>query len=198
MGMVTNIPGFNAYWRGKYHLQFKDKTDEEVFNTVREQYPDLKLPSYDEALQYQITQHEQEQTPVDEGLEGYKTSPEWIDSWFASGSFIPESFRQEGFLGTSPEFWQDAYNKSMSGLFYQTMKGLNKYTVEDYNPSLIAQAGQFAAGLLSPMDALVMLSTGALGKVAGAPIKAALFGRGFGATTTGKKFLEKFKALSFM
>ena len=177
MAQITDINKFTQYWKNKFPTVYGDKSDEQIINLIRERYPQQNIPTYDEALQsdtsYSLTE---EPSKHKEGsLSAEKTDPGYVDSWFLTGDFIPEKWQTEGALGgmISADFFKQSYNNSMAGMLYRTAKGEDKYDVsESYDPSWAAQAGQFAVGMLSPLDAITMLSTGALGKVAGVAGKA--------------------------
>ena len=197
MAQITDINKFTQYWKNKFPTVYGDKSDEQIINLIRERYPQQNIPTYDEALQtdtsYSLTE---KPSGYKEGsLSAEKTDPGYIDSWFLTGDFIPEKWQQEGALGgmISADFFKQAYNNSMAGMLYRTAKGQDKYDVsEDYEPSWAAQAGQFAVGMLSPLDAITMISTGAFGKVAGVAGKASLFGGSIGKKTIEKGLLSNY------
>ena len=195
MAKITNIPDFTNYWKEKYPSIYGKKTDEDIINLVRERYPDLKIPSYEEALQthqekpQEVKQIIEEDTDNSESLMNQKRDPSWVDSWFLTGDFIPDKWQNEGALGgmVSADFFRQAYNNSMAGQLYKTVKGKDKWQENPgYDPAWYAQAGQFAVGMLSPLDAATMIGTSALGKMAAGTVTAGFFGRGAGA-----KYLEK-------
>ena len=186
---ITNIDEFTKYWRESYPSLYKNKSDEEIFEKVQKRYPKLGVPSYQEAL---TTQIEEPQEPQEDSLINTNTNPEEINSFWMS-DLVPEDFKDEGFAGISKEFFRDAYNKSMAGMLFKTVNGYDKWEVDPgYEPNWIAQAGQFAVGMLSPTDAAVMIGTGALGKAVSGAARATVFGRGIGG-----KFLEKGIASNF-
>ena len=194
MAQITDIYKFTEYWKDRYPQVYQGKSDREIIDLVRERYPDVGIPTYEEALSSDTSTYVPEK-PKDypEGsLNNEKTDPKWVDSFFLTEDFIPEKWQQEGALGglISPDFFRSSYNESMAGMLYRTAHGEDKWDVsEDYNPEWYAQAGQFAVGMLSPLDAATMLFTGGLGKVAGVAGKAAvpkLF-----TSNIGKKYIEK-------
>lgn len=197
MAQITDINKFTQYWKTKFPTVYGNKSDEQIIDLIRERYPDQNIPTYQEALKtdtsYSLTE---EPSGYKEGsLSAEKTDPGYIDSWFLTGDFIPEKWQQEGALGgmISADFFKQAYNNSMAGMLYRTAKGQDKYDVsEDYEPSWAAQAGQFAVGMLSPLDAITMISTGAFGKVAGVAGKASLFGGSIGKKTIEKGLLSNY------
>ncbi len=187
MSKITSIYDFTNYWREKFPSLYKDKNDEEVINLVRESYPKLKVPTYQEALETNQDQPVETDTKNSESLSNQNIEPHWVDNFFLTADFIPEKWQQEGVMGVSSDFFRQAYNNSMAGQLYQTVHGEKKWTENPgYDPSWYAQAGQFAVGMLSPLDAATMIGTGALGKVAAGTARAGIFGRGVGA-----KYLEK-------
>lgn len=177
MAQITDINKFTQYWKNKFPTVYGNKSDEQIINLIRERYPQQNIPTYDEALQtdtsYSLTENP---SGYKEGsLSAEKTEPAWVDSFFLTSDFVPEKWQTEGALGgmISADFFKQSYNNSMAGMLYRTAKSQDKYDVsEGYDPSWAAQAGQFAVGMLSPLDAITMLSTGALGKVAGVAGKA--------------------------
>ena len=197
MAQITDINKFTQYWKNKFPTVYGDKSDEQIIDLIRERYPQQNIPTYDEALQtdtsYSLTE---KPSGYKEGsLSAEKTDPGYVDSWFLTGDFIPEKWQQEGALGgmISADFFKQSYNNSMAGMLYRTAKGQDKYDVsEDYEPSWAAQAGQFAVGMLSPLDAITMISTGAFGKVAGVAGKASLFGGSIGKKTIEKGLLSNY------
>ena len=194
MAQITDIYKFTEYWKNRYPKVYQGKSDREIIDLVRERYPDVGIPTYEEALASDTSTYVPEK-PKDYpkgSLNNEKTDPEWVDSFFLTSDFIPEKWQQEGALGglISPDFFRSSYNQSMAGMLYRTSHGEDKWDVsEDYNPEWYAQAGQFAVGMLSPLDAATMLFTGGLGKVAGVAGKTAvpkLF-----TSNIGKKYIEK-------
>ena len=184
---ITNIPEFTDYWKKRYPSLYRGKSDEEVIGLVKERHPDLNLPTYEEALKTDQSQLAPE-VEKSNGLDGEQTDPSWVDSWWLTGDIVPDKWQTEGALGglISADFFKRAYNDSMAGMLYKTVHGKDKWTENPgYDPSWYAQAGQFAVGMLSPLDAGVMVSTGSLGKLASAGGKSLVFGRG-----AGKKFLQ--------
>ena len=188
---VTNIDDFTNYWKESYPSLYKDKSNEEIFKLVRERYPKLEIPSYEEAL---ITQVEEPQKTEEDSLINTNTNPEEINSfWMAD--LVPEDWKDEGFAGISKDFFRDAYNKSMAGMLFKTVNGYDKWETDPgYEPNWIAQAGQFAVGMLSPTDAAVMVGTGAMGKVASIGARATVFGGGASAKYLQKGILSNYVA----
>ena len=175
----------------RYPEVYQEKTDEEIVSLVQERYPELNLPSYQDALSTDQSYHapKQREKYSKESLMNEKTDPDSIDSWWLTSDFIPEKWQKEGALGglISADFFKQSYNNSMAGMLYRTANGADKWDVsEDYNPAWYAQAGQFAVGMLSPLDAATMIATGSLGKVAGVAAKTGLFGG-----TIARKTVEK-------
>ena len=191
MGQITDISEYTKYWKDRYPEVYQEKTDEEIVSLVQERYPELNLPSYQDALSTDQSYHapKQREKYSKESLMNEKTDPDSIDSWWLTSDFIPEKWQKEGALGglISADFFKQSYNNSMAGMLYRTANGADKWDVsEDYNPAWYAQAGQFAVGMLSPLDAATMIATGSLGKVAGVAAKTGLFGG-----TIARKTVEK-------
>ena len=177
---INNIKAFTDTWRGTFPNLYRDKTDEEIFSLLQERHPDLGIPNYTDALASvpQPTQKRKE-----ESLNDVNTDPSFMNNWFTTGDFIPDRFQEEGFMGVSPEFFQDSYNKSMAGMAYKAMTGKEKYTVKDYEPALWKQGAQFLVGMASPLELATRIGTGYVGKGLATIGRGTLFG--------GTKFLEK-------
>ena len=179
MARITNIQDFTNYWRDKYPSIYRDKEDEDIVNLVRQRYPDLNVPTYQEALQTHqepqeiVPEQPEKDTTNSESLNNEKTDPSWVNNWFLTGDFIPDKWQTEGVAGISADFFRQAYNDSMAGSLYKTVHGKDKWQENPgYDPAWYAQAGQFAVGMASPLDALTMIGTGALGKVSSAVARA--------------------------
>ena len=191
MTQITDIYKFTEYWKNRYPTVYQGKSDRDILELVKQRYPEHQFPSYEEALQTDESVYVQEQ-PKDypeESLLSRKTDPKWVDSFFLTSDFIPEKWQTEGALGglMSADFFKKSYNESMAGMLYRTAHGEDKWDVgEEYDPAWYAQAGQFAVGMMSPLDVVTMLATGGLGKVAGVAGKVGLFGGNI-----GRKYVEK-------
>ena len=200
MAQITDINKFTQYWKNKFPTVYGNKSDEEIINLIGQRYPDQNIPSYEEALKTDTSYTSQvEPSKYKEGsLSSEKTEPAWVDSFFLTSDFIPEKWQKEGALGgmISADFFKQAYNNSMAGMLYRTAHGEDKWDVsEEYDPSWGAQAGQFAVGMMSPLDVVTMISTGALGKVAGVAGKAgttSLFSSSLGRKTIEKGLLANY------
>ena len=198
MSLIGNIQQFTDYWKNLYPDIFGDLTDQEIVDEVRTNYPDLEIPEWEEVLataedspnvvggsvvqdpsMLPTTEH----TPQNTSLSDTDIDPLSIAQWFSQASFIPESARQEGLLGISPEYFQEMYNNSIPGLAYKSWHGENKYTIEDYDANYLLQAGQYFLGMLNPMDVAIMAATGGIGKAAQLTTRTSLFG--------GTKYIEK-------
>ena len=81
---------------------------------------------------------------------------------------VADSYADEGIpsLGISPEFFKKAYNESLAGMTFAAANGKFKYNVGDYDPSFMAEMGQFAVATLNPIDAALFF----LAPVAGAKV----------------------------
>ena len=64
MSRITNIQDFTNYWRDKYPSIYKLKTDEDIINLVRDRYPDLGIPTYEEALQTHQEKPQETETKI--------------------------------------------------------------------------------------------------------------------------------------
>ena len=195
MGQITNIKEFTDYWKKKYPSVYGHQSDRDIITSVKTRYPDWGIPTYEQAMGTADPEYV-EDTGLDnnsEDLRRQKTDPDWVDSWFLTGDFIPDKWQKEGGMGASPDFWRSSFNNSMAGHFYKTMKGYDKWEENPgYEPSWYAQAGQFAVGLLSPLDAMTMVGTGMLGKGASLVGRTGLFGRGAGAKYLKRGILSNF------
>ena len=49
MAQITDIYKFTEYWKKRYPQVYQGKSDREIVDLVRERYPDIGLPSYEEA-----------------------------------------------------------------------------------------------------------------------------------------------------
>ena len=200
MAQITNIPEFTEYWRNKFPSLYKHKTDEDVINLVRERHPELGIPPYQNASITNQKRIEETQPPEEDinnanSLKNQNTDPSWVDSWFLTGDFIPDKWQEQGVAGISADFFKQAYNNSMAGQLYKTVHGEDKWEENPgYDPAWYAQAGQFAVGMMSPLDAATMLGTGALGKVVSGVTRAGFFGRGAGAKYLEKGILSSFSS----
>ena len=184
---ITDIKAFTDYWREKYPSVYGQKSDEEIINYTRERYPDLELPSFQEATEQDQSYQGVKQLDYDaDSLFNEKTEPDSTNSWWLTGDLIPEDWKEEGFAGVSPEFFRRAYNNSMAGLVYKTVNGKEAYKENPgYEDTFWSQAGQMAVGMLSPLDIAVTLGTAGLGKGVAVAGKVGFFGR-----ETGKGLLK--------
>ena len=174
---INNISEFTNYWRQAYPTIYQNMDDESIINLVKRRHPEIEIPEYEEVLQTAedspLTQQPQYK---DYSLENTETDPQSIASWFLTSDFIPESFKEEGFMGISPEFFREAYNNSMAGTAYKALHGKDYWEVNDYNPEWYAQMGQFIVGMASPLELGTILFTGAIGKGTSALFKNTIFG----------------------
>ena len=131
--LVDNVKNSSEF-RYKYH----GWSDLDIYNDIKNQYPDKDFPEFNPELR------------ESERLADADASP-GVFEWLGTASFA-EVGADGGVFGTSEEFWQDAYNKSMSGLIYQAIHGEEKYKDVDYEADWKRQAGQFFVGMLSPVE----------------------------------------------
>ncbi len=174
---INNISEFTNYWRQAYPTIYQNMDDESIINLVKRRHPEIEIPEYEEVLQTAedspLTQQPQYK---DYSLENTETDPQSIASWFLTSDFIPESFKEEGFMGISPEFFREAYNNSMAGTAYKALHGKDYWEVDDYDPAWYSQMGQFIVGMASPLELGTILFTGAIGKGTSALFKNTIFG----------------------
>ena len=139
--LVDNIKT-SSQFKYKYH----GWEDIDIYNDIKSQYPDKEFPEFS-------TKPRQS-----ESLSDVDISPGFFE-WLGTAS-LAEIGTEGGAFGASEEFWQDAYNKSMSGLIYQAIHGEEKYKDVDYEADWIRQAGQFFVGMISPIELAVFASAG--------------------------------------
>ena len=197
MTQITDIYKFTQYWKDKFPNTYGNKSDKEIIELIGQRFPNRNIPTYEQALQTDksFTVAEAPSEHKEGSLMREKTEPSWVDSWYLTSDFIPEKWQQEGAFGglISADFFRKSYNDSMAGMLFRTAHGKDKWDVsEKYEPSWYAQAGQFAVGMMSPLDVVTMLGTGALGKVAGVAGKAGLFGGQIGRKTVEKGLLTNY------
>ena len=101
---IDNIKSFTDSWRNMSPNLYKDKTDEEIFSLLRERHPNLGIPDYADALS-NVPQAAKKRTS--KSLNDEDTSPSWVNNWFTTGDFIPDSWQEEGFMGITSEFFQE-------------------------------------------------------------------------------------------
>ena len=169
-----NVTRLADSFRQKFPQKYRDKTDKEIIDDLRTQ--GFNVPSYEQSVAKTVYK-----TPGYDrnDLKNIKTESSYVNNWFVNGDFIPESFKEKGFAGISPEFFKQAYNDSMAGKAFKAANGFDKYDVdEEYDPSWYAQAGQFLVGMASPLEVGVMIGTGAVGKLASGALRTGLFGHG--------------------
>jgi hypothetical protein len=148
-----------------YHLD-----DYELFEAAKSKYPQYaeKLEEVGNPFSPTPTQPlvttpkasaEADYSPAKfEGLTGFMNTADWLSEEGAPS------------LGVPKEFFQQAYNESMAGMLYAAANGEFKYDVDDYEPSIMGEVGQFLVGLANPVDAAMFIGLPMGGKVVGAPI----------------------------
>ena len=90
MTQITDIYKFTEYWKNRYPQVYQGKSDREIVDLVRERYPDIGIPSYEEALVTDESSYVPEQ-PKDYpkgSLNNEKIDPAWVDSWTFLGLHI--------------------------------------------------------------------------------------------------------------
>ena len=157
--------------------------DNELYQWLQDEHPDKRWPTFNPTVK-----KDQELT----SLESYDTSPGFFE-WLTTTSLVTDSMMDEGAFGgtISADFFRNSYNNSMAGFVYKAYHGEDRYTLKDenYHPDFKAQAGQFALGLLSPIELATFAVSGFggakaasyLGKFAMNGLKA-----GAGGATAGK------------
>lgn len=155
---MIDIPSLIAGAKEKYPQIYMDMDDEQIYKSIRNDYPDLEWP---------------DNSPFDLQRE-VNPNKETIDA--SNKDYSPGIFSKISLAGL-PEIWADkhdwaknAYNNSMAGLIYQTIHGRPKYQVEDYEAPIWEDAASFFMGLVSIPDIALFLGTGGLGAAAGKKI----------------------------
>lgn len=148
---MIDIPSLIAGAKEKYPQIYMDMDDEQIYKSIRNDYPDLEWP---------------DNSPFDLQRE-VNPNKETIDA--SNKDYSPGIFSKISLAGL-PEIWADkhdwaknAYNNSMAGLIYQTIHGRPKYQVEDYEAPIWEDAASFFMGLVSIPDIALFLGTGGLG-----------------------------------
>lgn len=126
----------------KYPNRYSNSSDLEVYQDFQQKNPNKQWPSFNPV------------EPEDEtDLLNVDTNPSMFE-WLGTTSFITEGMIDEGFAGASADFYKDTYHKSLPGLVYKSIYGKDRYELDnkEYNPTVLAQAGQFFMGLMNPME----------------------------------------------
>ena len=183
--MAISPQEFVTSIREKDPIKFRGMNDNELYQWLQDEHPDKRWPTFNPTVK-----KDQELT----SLESYDTSPGFFE-WLTTTSLVTDSMMDEGAFGgtISADFFRNSYNNSMAGFVYKAYHGEDRYTLKDenYHPDFKAQAGQFALGLLSPIELATFAVSGFggakaasyLGKFAMNGLKA-----GVGGATKGKVF----------
>ena len=142
--------------RKKNPLEYGDLSDTELYQTLQQKYPTRNLPSWNPVR------------PKDtEDLLSVDANP-GVFEWLATTNFMTDSMLDKGFGGISADFFKSTYNQSLPGLIWQAKYGKKRYELDDkhYEPSVLAAAGQFAVGLLSPIELATFAASGGTAKLA--------------------------------
>ena len=145
----------NTYGVSDYDLYERAMDD---FPQIREELEEAGNPFNPAPSETIVTNKPEEEAEYSpQKLEG-------LTSWMN----VADSYADEGMpsLGISPEFFKKAYNESLAGMTFAAANGKFKYDVGDYDPSFMAEMGQFAAATLNPIDAALFF----LAPVAGAKV----------------------------
>ena len=132
----------NTYGVSDYDLYERAMDD---FPQIREELEEAGNPFNPAPSETIVTNKPEEEAEYSpQKLEG-------LTSWMN----VADSYADEGMpsLGISPEFFKKAYNESLAGMTFAAANGKFKYDVGDYDPSFMAEMGQFVAATLNPIDA---------------------------------------------
>ena len=138
----------------------KDMSDYDIFEYSKEVFPAYKENFEDVENPYDIAPNvegwdellkssKQERTPYTIPMTS-KKNEEDADYSPESMSFLDKALdfstadylAEEGGFGMPPEFYQQAYNESMTGMAYAIKNGKFKYDVGDYKPEVLGEVGQ--------------------------------------------------------
>lgn len=145
----------------EFKYKYYGWSDSDIYNDIQTQYPDIEFPEFEEAI------------PESDSLMDADTSPGLFE-WLGTAS-ISTIGAEAG--GVNEDFWKDSYNKSIAGLIYKSIHGEDRYKDVDYEADWLRQAGQFAVGLLSPIELAIFAASGLGGTLAkGAVSKIAMKG----------------------
>ena len=134
----------------EFKYKYYGWSDFDIYSDIQAQYPDIEFPEFEEIV------------PETDSLLAADTSPGAFE-WLGTASI--STIGAEG-GGINEEFWKDSYNKSMAGLVYKSIHGEDRYKDVDYEADWLRQAGQFAVGLLSPIELAVFAVSGLGGSLA--------------------------------
>ena len=154
-----------------------NKSDYELFELAKEKFPEHK---FDDTNPYSPQLKDTATTSDVESYGEANDSPGAFNDMLSAFN-LNEMFAEKGIgpLGVSPEFFKKSYNESAAGLLYAAKNGKFKYDVDDYDPSVWASIGQFATGLLNPIDAAIFIGSGAVGAKVGQKVGAKVLGSEF-------------------
>ena len=145
-------------------------SDYDIFEYAKNRFPSEK--SRFEGIDNPFPKQQMPSPPSTKGIE-YDEEKHSPGAWESlTGVFnLADSFAEEGkginSLGISPEFFISTYNQSMAGMLYAIKNGKFKYDVDEYEPSIMAEVGQFAVGLLNPIDLVTFIGAPAAGSIVG-------------------------------
>ena len=162
----------------------KDMSDYDIFEYSKEVFPAYKENFEDVENPYDIAPNvegwdellkssKQERTPYTIPMTS-KKNEEDADYSPESMSFLDKALdfstadylAEEGGFGMPPEFYQQAYNESMTGMAYAIKNGKFKYDVGDYKPEVLGEVGQFVVGLADPLGVASFIGAPGIGAYA--------------------------------
>ena len=127
----------------EFKYKYYGWSDSDIYNDIQTQYPDIEFPEFEEVI------------PESDSLMDADTSPGLFE-WLGTAS-ISTIGAEAG--GVNEDFWKDSYNKSIAGLVYKSIHGEDRYKDVDYEADWLRQAGQFAVGLLSPIELAIFAAS---------------------------------------
>ncbi len=140
------------WYKNKYPVLSQNKSDYDLFEEIKNRYSTEEFPE-ENPFQVKV----ETPTPPEEELEE-KNNPGFIEK-------ILTANLADSYAGDS-DWWAEAYNKSLAGTVYQIQHGKPKYDVDDVDRAWYDEAGQFFAGLVSPVDILTFFGSGGIGSIA--------------------------------
>ena len=148
---VTNPDAAVKWYRQKY-MAPSSLTDHEIYEHLKKQFPDKDF--VDNPYQFKSPEVS---VPDKQTLED-SYNPGAIEKLFTmnlSGAFAEES-----------DWWAKAYNQSVGGMIYEIKYGEKRFKTEDIDYKWYDEAGQFFAGLMSPVDIATFFGSASIGSIA--------------------------------
>ena len=140
------------WYKNKYPVISQNKSDYDLFEEIKNRYSTEEFPE-ENPFQVKV----ETPTPPQEELEE-KNNPGFIEKVLTANL-------ADSYAGDS-DWWAEAYNKSLAGTVYEIKHCKPKYQVDDIKREWYDEAGQFFAGLMSPIDILTFFGSGGIGSIA--------------------------------